>query len=104
LATMISILGTIVALLLSVILSKDTTPSLALFITHFNPKNGVHLFAAAANIFSFWLLGVMAVGLSQLADVRFSKALFAVAIYWLVFITFLISIGILAAHLVPGAK
>jgi Yip1 domain len=104
LATVISILGTIVALLLSVSLGKDTTPSLALFVGHFDPKNILHLFAMAANLFSFWLVGVMAVGLSRLAGAQFSKAFLLTICYWLAFVTFLILIGFLAAHLAPGPK
>jgi hypothetical protein len=104
LATVISILGTIVALLLSVSLGKDATPSLALFVGHFDPKNILHLFAAAANLFSFWLVMVMAAGLSRLTGAPFSKSLMLTIGYWLAFTTFLISIGILATHLAPGAK
>jgi hypothetical protein len=104
LATMISVLGTIVTLLLSVSLGKATTPSLAFFVSHFDPKNILHLLLAAANIFSLWLVGVMAVGLSRLSGARFSTAFFLTTGYWLALQLFFIAIGILAAHLVPAAK
>ncbi len=104
LTMVISILGTIVSLLLTVSLGKDTSPSLALFVDHFDPKNVLHLIAAAMNLFSFWLVVVMAAGLSRLTGAAFSKSLMLTIGYWLAFTTFLTSIGILATHLMPGAK
>ena len=67
LATMISVLGTVVTMLLTVIFGKATTPSLALLVSHFSPQNPWHLLAMAANVFTFWQLGVMAAGLARLA-------------------------------------
>jgi hypothetical protein len=104
LTMVISILGTIVSLLLTVSLGKDTSPSLALFVEHFDPKNVLHLIAAAVNLFSFWLVAVMAVGLSRLTGAPVAKSFLLTFGYWLAFTAFLISIGILATHLAPGAK
>ena len=99
LASMISVLGSIVALLLTVNFGKESAPSLALAVTDFNPKNPVHLALAAANVFDFWILGVMAVGLARLARVPFARSLFLVAGYWLVLQLVLIIIGTLAGQL-----
>ncbi len=93
LASMISLLGGIVALLLTVNFGKESAPSLALAVSDFNPKNPLHLALAAANLFDFWILGVMAVGLARLARVPFARALFLVAGYWLVLQVFLIFVG-----------
>lgn len=99
LASMISILGGIVALLLSVNFGKDSAPNLALAVSDFNPKNPLHLALAAANLFDFWILGVMAAGLARLARAPFSRTLFLVAVYWLVLQAVLILIGTLVGQL-----
>jgi len=100
LASMITILGGIVALLLTVNFGKETSPSLALAVNDFNPKNPLHLLFAAANLFSFWTIGVMSVGLARLAGVRFPRAMVLVAGYWLALQFFLISVGAVAGNLV----
>ena len=100
LASMISILGGIVTLLLTVNFGKESAPSLALAVSEFNPKNPLHLALAAANVFDFWILGVMSVGLARLACAPFSRALFLVAGYWLALQFFRISIGTLVGRLV----
>ncbi len=99
LASMISILGSIVALLLTVNFGKESAPSLALAVNDFDPKNPLHLALAAANLFDFWILGVMACGLARLARVPFGRAFFFVAAYWLALMVFLISIGTLIGRL-----
>lgn len=104
LATMISILGAVITVLLAVIMGKQTSISLAFFITDFDPKNLVHLLLKAVDLFSLWLAVVMAVGLARLAGARFSKALLCTFIYWTAFQLFLITIGFVAVHLSPGAK
>jgi hypothetical protein len=96
LATMITILGTIVTLLLTVILGKMTTPSLALLLDHFDSKNGLHLALAAVNLFALWMVGVMAVGLSRLSGARFSKTLLLTAGFWLAVQLFFILLAVLS--------
>ena len=104
LATMITILGTIVTLLLTVILGKMTTPSLALFVDHFEPNNVLHLLLADANVFDFWLVGVMAIGLSRLTSTRFSKAVLLIAGYWLAIQLFFILIAVLTNAIFSAVK
>ncbi len=104
LATMITVLGTIVTLLLTVILGKMTTPSLALLVDHFDPKNGLHLALAAVNLFALWQVGVMAAGLARLSGARFSKALGLTAGYWLAIQLFFILIAVLFNALFTMAK
>lgn len=104
LATMISILGAIVTVLVSVSLGRQASISPAFFINDFDPKNFIHLVLKAMDLFSIWLAVIMAVGLAHLASVRFSKALLWTLIYWTAFQLFLITIGFVAVHLSPGAK
>ena len=104
LATMISILGTVVTMLLTVIFGKATAPSLALLVGQFDPKNPVHLLAAAVNVFTFWQLGVMAAGLARLAMSSFVRAFASLLVVWLVLQTALILCSMMIAHLVTMAK
>ncbi len=85
LASMISILGMIVTMLLVVNLGQLTsTPSLALAVSEFDMKNKGHLLLGAMNVFSFWLIAVLASGLARLAGVPFVRAAFLVLGYWIV--------------------
>jgi hypothetical protein len=90
LAVMISVLGSIVTLLLTVSLGKVTAPTLALLLSQVDVKNPFHQFLARTNVFTVWLLAVMASGLARLAGARFSPALFGVLSCWLVMQMFLI--------------
>jgi hypothetical protein len=94
LATMIFVLGAIIATLLTVITGKlGATLSPALLISDFNLKNKLHMLLAALNVFNLWLVWVSASGLSRLTGAPFSKALLIVAIYWLALTLFFIVIG-----------
>jgi len=104
LATMISVLGTLVTLLLTVILGKMTTPSLALLVDHFDPKNGLHVALAAVNLFALWQVGVMAAGLARLSGASFSKALGLTTGYWVAIQLFFILLAILLNTLFTMAK
>ena len=104
LATMISVLGAVVAMLLTVIFGKAAAPSLALLVSQFDPKNPVHLLAAAANVFTFWQLGVMAAGLARLATSSFARAFALLLVVWLVLQAALILCSMTIAHLVTMAK
>lgn len=104
LASMIALLGAIITLLLSVSLGKIVAPSLALLISHFNPKNVLHLALAAMNFFALWLVGVLAVGLSRLSGARFSKALWLTGGFWLTIQLLLILLAVLAGAIFSAAK
>ena len=83
LALMISVLGTIVTVLLTVNLARMfATPSLALVVRDFDATRKSHWFLAAANVFSFWQVAVLALGLARLAGVPFLRAAFLVFAYW----------------------
>jgi hypothetical protein len=92
---MISVLGTIVGVLLIVNLGRlFAGPSLALVINDFDETRKSHLFAGAANVFSFWLVGVMSVGLAKLAGVPFLRAAWLVVAYWMAQESFFILVGL----------
>ena len=94
LAIMISVLGMIVTMLLTVNFGKlGSTPSLALAVSDFDSQNKGHLLLAAVNVFSFWQIAVFACGLGRLTSVPFARALFPVLLYWLVSTLFLIGVG-----------
>ena len=94
LALMISVLGTIVTLLLVVNFDRmGATPSLALVVRDFDVTRKSHLFLGAANVFSFWQVGVLAAALGRLAGVPFIRAAFPVFAWWLVQESFLIMVG-----------
>jgi len=95
LGMMINILGAIVGMLLIVNLGRmGATPSLALVINDFDATRKSHLFMGAANVFYFWLIGVMALGLSRLAGVPFLRAAWVIFTYWILQETFFILAGL----------
>ncbi len=94
LATIITVLRTIVTLLLAVSLgSMFATPSLGLFVDQFDPTSRTHLALAAVNLFDLWFVGTMAVALSKLATVSLAKAASAVFGFWVLMDIIFISIG-----------
>jgi hypothetical protein len=83
LASMITVLGAIVGLLLIVNFSKlSATPSLGALVKDFDMTRKSHLMMGAANVFYFWQVGVFSVGLSRLAGVPFIRALSLVLACW----------------------
>jgi len=82
LGTMISVLGAIVTLLLTVKLGAFETPGLRLVVDDFEAARKGQLALGAATVFSFWLAGVMSVGLARLGDVPFLRAAWLVFAYW----------------------
>ncbi len=83
LALMISVLGAIVMLLLMVNLPRlFATTNLALAVSDFDPSRKSPLLLIAANVFSIWLMGVLGVGLSKLANVPFLRAAWFVFAAW----------------------
>jgi hypothetical protein len=95
LASMITVLGMIVSMLLIVNLGKMfSSLSLALAVSDFDEKNKSHLLLGAVNVFNFWLIGVLGVGLARLAGVPFLRAVLLVLTYWLAASLLLIFIGL----------
>ncbi len=95
LVMMISVLGMVVSLLLIVNLGKVfAAPSLALAVEHFDVNRKSHMALGAANVFSFWFVGLMALGLAKLANVPFARAGFLVFAFWVLQETFFILTGL----------
>jgi len=85
LGMMINVLGGIVAMLLIVNLGRlGATPSLALVVENFDETRKGHLAMGAANVFSFWFIGVMSVGLSKLTGAPWLRAAWLVLTCWVV--------------------
>jgi hypothetical protein len=83
LAMMINVLGGLVAMLLILNLGRSgATPSIALVVKDFDAGRKSHLFAAAANVFSFWVVGVRSIGLAKLAGVPYLRAGWLVVSFW----------------------
>jgi len=95
LSLMISVLGMIVGILLVVNLGKMFAgPSLALAVENFDLQRKSHVALGAANVFSFWFVGVISVGLAKLAAVPLIRALFLVFGYWVLQEFFFIITGL----------
>jgi hypothetical protein len=85
LGLMISVLGTVVTLLLMVNLpSLFATPNLASAISDLDAVRKSPLLLGAANVFAFWMIGVLSVGLAKLAGVPFPRAAWLVFAVWLI--------------------
>jgi hypothetical protein len=95
LASMITVLGMIVSILLIVNMGKMfSTLSLGLAVSDFDETKKSHLMLGAVNVFNFWLIGVLGAGLARLAGVPFLRAALLVLGYWLVVSLLLILIGL----------
>lgn len=83
LASMIMVLGSLVTILLTVNLGRMiATPSLALAVSDFDVARKSHLMLGTVNLFYFWQIGVLSVGLAKLASVPFIKAMPLVLACW----------------------
>ncbi len=100
LATMIGVLGVVVKTLLQVNFSNPSaSPSLALAVGEFDEKNIVHMMLAMLNLFDFWELGVMGVGLARLAGTAWSRAMLPLLLVWIVISAILGTVSALAVKL-----
>jgi hypothetical protein len=83
LASMITVLGAVVSVLLAVILGRMiATPSLALMVSDFDMTRKSHQMLGAINVFYFWQIGVLSVGLAKVTGFPFMRALPLVFICW----------------------
>lgn len=95
LASMITVLGSLVTILLIVNLGRMiATPSLALTIPDFDVTRKSHLMLGTVNLFYFWQIGVLSVGLAKLAQVSFIRALPLVLTCWILQELFFIFTGL----------
>ncbi len=95
LASVILVLGIIVATLLAVILGRlYGGPSLGLLVSDFDPAKRVHLLLGAANAVYFWHTAVLGVGLAKLSGGSTAKAVMVVFTYWAAAELLLIAVGL----------
>jgi hypothetical protein len=79
----IGLVESIVTTILMFLTDRVTaSPSLALFISDFSIDNKWHMLAAIINIFTFWNLGVVSVGLSRIFQRDFPKVLVLLVALW----------------------
>ncbi|MEO5804010.1 MAG: YIP1 family protein [Verrucomicrobiota bacterium] len=85
LASMISVLGAIVAMLLAVIYGNMAmTPGPALLLSNFDVTNKGHRILSALNVMSLWYVAVVALALAKLSGTKFMKAALWVFGIWAV--------------------
>jgi len=85
LANFIAVLEKIITLIMQ--FSMDNifaAPNAALFVGNISTMNPWHMFAMSMNIFTFWILAVVSVGLSKLFQRDFPKVLVLVIAVWLI--------------------
>jgi len=94
LSSIIVALGGIVALLLMVIFGKMfASASLGLLVSEFDVTNKKHFLLAAVNVFNFWFVAVVGLGLARLAGASFGRATLIFLAYWVAMSLLLIGIG-----------
>jgi hypothetical protein len=85
LAFIITVMESIVTTILAIALDRVfAAPGLGLLISDFSMSNKWHMFAATMNIFTFWNLAVVSVGLSKVFQKDFPKVLVLVFAIWLI--------------------
>lgn len=95
LVMMIAVLGGIVSLLLTINLSRlGATPSLALMIQDMDLTRRGHVALGAINIFNFWQIILLALGLAKLTGATFARAAVIVLGFWFIQESLLILIGL----------
>lgn len=83
LASLITALGTLVSMLLTVITGKmGASLSPALLVSDFDPTNKTHACLGALNAFSIWYFAVLSIGLSRISNRSFIKAASWVFLIW----------------------
>lgn len=91
----ISIAESIVTTILMYVMDSLTaTPSLGAFVADFNPVDKMHMALAKVNVFTFWDLSVLSIGLSRLFQRDLPKVLVIVFALWLVWSVVTVLTGI----------
>ena len=73
--------------------SITATPSLGAFVSDFDHSNKLHSALAKMNIFTFWDLSVVSIGLSRLFQRDLPKVLVIVFALWIVWTVFSVLTG-----------
>jgi hypothetical protein len=76
LASMITVLGAVVGIMLAVMLGRMiATPSLTLTVPNFDVTRKTHQLLGTVNLFYFWQVGVVSVGVAKVTGVAFIRIL-----------------------------
>jgi hypothetical protein len=90
----VGLVGALVTMAMVVAMgSLYSSPSLAIAVSNFDPANKVHKLLAAVNIFDFWQLGVIGIGLSKLWSSSLGKSLGVVVIVWVIWTAAKVFVG-----------
>jgi len=84
----------VTTLLMFVFNSIFASPSLALLVSDFDLENKLHLVLAKFNVFTFWSMAVVSIGLSKLFQRDFPKVFVLVLGLWILWVVFSILAGI----------
>jgi hypothetical protein len=85
LANFIAVLEKIVTLIMQFTMDNIfASPSAGLFVGQLSTMNPWHMFALSMNVFTFWILAVVSVGLSKLFQRDFPKVLVLVIAVWMI--------------------
>ncbi|MBW7887602.1 MAG: YIP1 family protein [Bacteroidetes bacterium] len=83
LSMFIAVVTTLLSMILIVAMgSLHAQPALSLFVSKFNPKDTMHIILAAVNLFTFWQLFVVSVGLSKIWKTTLDKGLMVTGGVW----------------------
>jgi len=94
LAGTINILGGIVAMLLAVVMGNMAmTPGPVLLVHEFDPANKLHVFLAQLNVFMFWYIALLSLGLAKLCRVAYGKAAIWLFGIWAVLVAVMVLPG-----------
>src|SRR5262249_30271416 len=95
LASMVTVLGGVVTILIAVMLGRIVaTLSLVLLVKDFDIDRKTHLLLGTVNLFYFWQVGVLSVGVAKLTGVTFMRVLPLVVICYIFTELLLIYMGL----------
>jgi hypothetical protein len=95
LASMVTVLGGVVTILIAVMLGRIVaTLSLVLLVKDFDIDRKTHLLLGTVNLFYFWQVGVLSVGVAKLSGVTFMRVLPLVVICYIFTELLLIYMGL----------
>jgi hypothetical protein len=94
LSTMITVLGSIVTVLLTINLQRlFATPSLGLVVPNFDATRKSHLMLGAVNLFFVWQVFVTGIGLAKVTAAPVPRAIFVIFAFWVMQESLLILVG-----------
>lgn len=95
LSSLIIALSMVVGTLLCVIFGRlNAGLSLAMLVNDFDISNRVHLLLGAANVFNFWHVAVLAIGLAKLSGASMARTAIVIFAYWVLAELLLIAAGL----------